>query len=609
MRLKLVAFAALLWAIPASAQQPPAKAGGAEIVPSTSFAFVTARVSDLRTVEALKPIREAIAKIEKMEGDITSQLGVSIDEMERLTLFWPSGPGLDSPIFVIQTREPYNEAKVLKTLKAMPAREMHRHGFGKEFGPRRHPALDVPAIKTAPETIPAPPKPPAIDLTPPKKFDKDGIQSQVKDPEREPPAKVPAKPDADRESSDGPELFFREHHVYSAIYLIDDRTILLLPDSPGGMIGLVGQLLARKANGPLAEAIALSSKHTIVAGMRVQALEAMMAMRGEMPRELVPYRSLFKARTVVVTADVGAKTSVSAKLTFADDAAARRAEPVLKTLVQHGIELLGDLRKKAGQEKEAAAVMLPIIDLATAALEKADVKAEGSSVTARTEAEIGPAVTKALAALPELIDVSATKMKTQNNLKQIGLAVHNFHDTMQHMPMDIVSPDGKPLMSWRVAILPYIEQDNMYRSLDMTKAWDDPVNAKVLAQMPSVFQVFGRDAGKGKTFFQMPSSPKAIPGGSPWLVPGRKLSFAHISDGTSNTIMVLEGADAVNWAKPDDMQFDPKQAPKVGDQSRKWFYALFGDGSVRTIRKDNLTDDALKALITIDGGEVVSIPD
>jgi len=174
------------------------------------------------------------------------------------------------------------------------------------------------------------------------------------------------------------------------------------------------------------------------------------------------------------------------------------------------------------------------------------------------------------------------------------------------MPGNIVGPDGKVLMSWRVNILPYIEQDNMYRQLDMTKAWDDPKNAKVLEKMPELFRVFGREAEKGKTFLQMPSSPKVLPGGSPFLVPGRRTTMASITDGTSNSIMVLEATDAVNWAKPDDMLFDPTKTPKVGAQGQKWFFALMGDGSVRSVRREKLTDRDLKAMITIDGGEVVN---
>src|SRR5262245_24489625 len=96
---------------------------GADVVPSTSFAFVSVRVSDLRDVEALKPVREAIAKLEKTEFRVEMELGVPLDEIDRLTLFWPTvAGGLDSaaPYIVVTTKETYNEAKVLKGLRALP---------------------------------------------------------------------------------------------------------------------------------------------------------------------------------------------------------------------------------------------------------------------------------------------------------------------------------------------------------------------------------------------------------------------------------------------------------------------------------------------------------
>jgi hypothetical protein len=604
---------------------------GADIVPSTSFAFVSVRVSDLREVEALKPIREAIAKLEKSEFKIEKELGVPLDEIDRLTLFWPAvphGPESAAPYILVSTKGNYNEAKVLKALQALPpGRHRGRGEYApgssirptyepKSVGYPKTPAIDLkgPDFGPSPPGVGTPPKgppgvPPKVD-GPPK--GPQVLGAQVGDPPPVAKGQGRAEPAAEETPTDGPDLFFRDHRTYAGVFLLDNRTLLLVPASDRGpepLLTFIGQLLRRKADGPLADAIAEAGKHTIVAAARVQPIDELLRLEGNFPRELVPFRSLLKAKTAVVTADVAARTTVTAKLTFADAAMARRAEPVLKTLIQHGMDALADLKKEVANNAEVAAVLTPLIDLATAALDKADVKADGAIVSARVEAEIGPTVTKAMAALPELLEFAGSKAKTQNNLKQIGLAIHNYHDTMQHFPTNIVGPDGKPLMSWRVAILPFVEQDNLYRALDMTKPWNDPRNAKLLETMPEVFRVYGRDAEKGKTYLQMPYCPQPVPGGNPFLVAGRRTTFGNVLDGTSNTIAVVEAADAVNWAKPDDLVFDPKKAPKVGDPTRKWFHALFGDASVRTLRRDKLTDEQLRALMTIDGGEVVEIPD
>jgi hypothetical protein len=422
-----------------------------------------------------------------------------------------------------------------------------------------------------------------------------------------PPRPAPAAPEKETAS---PDLYVLGDRPFRAVFLLDDRNLVFMPSPERGGLGtyfgLVGQLLRRKADGPLAEALADAGKHSIAAAVRLNQVEAL--FRDNFPREMVPFRSLLRAQVVAITADLGAKATVTGRLTFADAAQARRAEPVFKTLIQVAIDTLADQKRTLGKDADWAPVAVPLIDLAAAALEKADVRSDGVAVVARLDIDLGPAVEKAMAAFPQVVEAASTKTKTMNNLKQIGLAVHNFHDTNGFMPTDILGPGGKPLWSWRVQLLPYLERDNLYRQLDLTRAWDDPVNAKHLEKMPDVFRVYGRDAkDKGMTFLQMPTAPFPPNGPTPIHVPGRRMPIVAIPDGTSNTILVVEAADAVPWARPGDLPFDPKKAPKVGSDDRKWFYAVFADGHVRALRRDKLTDDQLRALMTTNGGEIVTI--
>jgi Protein of unknown function (DUF1559) len=617
----LIVLVAAVCTGPASAEPLPP---GPDIVPPTALGFVSVRVSALHDADALKPVREAIARLEKTEGGLEKQFGVTLDQIDRVTLFWPSLGGDESglvPVIVVTTRGPFNEAKVLQGLKALPP--------GRDRG-RRGPAIIHEALKPTaksasgasgpprigPGNLPLGPAPGAPDIAPPPKVKGPGNDgASIGD---EPP--VPKSPPLERLAlpatkealpSVSPELFFIERGPYSAVYLLDDRTLVFLPspqmDEGATLLNLVGQLLRRKADGPLSEALAETGKHTIVAAVRVDKLEQLIRGGRDFPRELVPYRSLLKAQTVVVTADVGAQAVVTARLTFVDAASARRAESALATLMQHGVELLADLRRELRNDAETSAVVAPLINLASVALDKAEVKLDGSVVTARISAELGPTVTKAMAALPDFIEVATARQKTLNNLKQIGIAFHNYHDVNGFMPADVLDPTGKPLLSWRVQILPYIEQDNMYRQLDLTKAWDDPRNAKILEKMPDVYRVFGRETKeKGQTYLQMPTAIKRQ-GNVPFHVRGEKMTFAHITDGLSNTLMVVEAADPVSWAKPDDLIYNPLKLPKLGDPQRTDFFVLFGDGSVRILRRDKLTDEQLKALITVNGGEIVNL--
>ncbi|MBO0700051.1 MAG: hypothetical protein J2P46_16755, partial [Zavarzinella sp.] len=110
MRRHLLPLAAALFAFCPVRAEPP-KAGGADLVPSTAFGFVTVRASDVRQIEALKPLWDALAKVEKSQGALTRTFGVTLDEVDRVTLFWPALPadGPDpSPVVVVTTREPFN---------------------------------------------------------------------------------------------------------------------------------------------------------------------------------------------------------------------------------------------------------------------------------------------------------------------------------------------------------------------------------------------------------------------------------------------------------------------------------------------------------------------
>ena len=224
------------------------------------------------------------------------------------------------------------------------------------------------------------------------------------------------------------------------------------------------------------------------------------------------------------------------------------------------------------------------------------------------------AVPVALAALLPAIrsaQVALDRARSTNNLKQIGLAFHNFHQTNNHFPADIRSKGGKPLLSWRVAILPFLEQAELFGKFRQDEPWDSPHNKALIAQMPSVFAIDGDGATQpGHTFYRGfsgigamfdPRNPEGV-------------GFPDITDGTSNTILVIEAKEAVPWTKPDsDLPFEDDQNPEkikgmleqVGGHSLGGFDALFCDGSVRFIRS-NVSIVVFRALITRAAGEVIS---
>ena len=202
---------------------------------------------------------------------------------------------------------------------------------------------------------------------------------------------------------------------------------------------------------------------------------------------------------------------------------------------------------------------------------------------------------------------AARRSQCVNNLKQIGLAMHNYHSVNNSLPgAAIVDKQGKPLLSWRVAILPYIEQEPLYRKFKLDEPWDSPNNKELIQYMPTTYACPSKIPGEpGKTSYQVFSGPGALFG------PGQPAGMATVFDGTSNTLMVVEAAREVTWTRPDDLPFDTapnfRPAPLFGAGSKHpgGFNALMGDGSVRFI-KTSINPQVLRALITKAGGEIIA---
>jgi Protein of unknown function (DUF1559) len=188
--------------------------------------------------------------------------------------------------------------------------------------------------------------------------------------------------------------------------------------------------------------------------------------------------------------------------------------------------------------------------------------------------------------------------ESQNNLKQIALAWHNFESVNGHLPSNQQDAKGKALLSWRVQILPYIEQDQLYKQFKLDEPWDSDHNKKLIEKMPKLYAPVRGRADPGMTFYQSFTGKHAL------LKPGQKVTFATITDGTSNTFLAAEAAKPVVWTKPDDLVFDGKEVPKLGGMFDGKFHAAFCDGAVRRFKK-GADPDVLKLLIDPQDGTVI----
>ncbi|MGO8744381.1 MAG: DUF1559 domain-containing protein [Thermoguttaceae bacterium] len=198
---------------------------------------------------------------------------------------------------------------------------------------------------------------------------------------------------------------------------------------------------------------------------------------------------------------------------------------------------------------------------------------------------------------------AAQQSHSLNNLKQIVLAMHNYHDVYKHFPAAAgCGPDGKPLLSWRVYILPFVEQKHLFDQFHLNEPWDSPHNKPLIGQMPAAFRSPRSKAEKGKTNYLVP-----VGNGALYTSSRDEPQLKQITDGTSNTIMAVEVDDrhAVVWTRPNDFAFDPKDPKKgIGSLYEGEFNTAFCDASVRFISR-NIDPKTLAALFTRAGGEAV----
>jgi type II secretory pathway pseudopilin PulG len=200
---------------------------------------------------------------------------------------------------------------------------------------------------------------------------------------------------------------------------------------------------------------------------------------------------------------------------------------------------------------------------------------------------------------------AAKKTMSTNNLKQIMLAMHNYHDTNGHWPPAYVEDEnGKPLYSWRVLLLPYLDQAALYNSFDKTKAWDDPANIAISQTSLSVFRSPEDEflPAEGTNYFVL-LAPNTVFTGKD------ATRMADITDGTSNTIGVIElkGIPG-SWAAPIDPQLSAVNPVLAPGQLTPVFpngtHAGFCDGSVRFLPV-NLQPNLLQALLIRNDGQAV----
>jgi len=352
--------------------------------------------------------------------------------------------------------------------------------------------------------------------------------------------------------------------------------------------------------GPLSPILkqAARGQHLAVAGVTLANWPDVLRS-DEVPPAFRPFQPLAHAQILTATVDLNQRLDLTVRVKAATAGQATDCEKSLGVLVR----LLQDELKEriATWEKDAAlrdlVAVLTACQTATQSVKFSTLGTETHlNASLPLELPFGTAFTTARQKLQD----AAIVAQSANNLKQIALALHNYHDTYGAFPPAAVcDKTATPQLSWRVLILPFIEQEELFKQFKLDEPWDSEHNKKLLPKMPKVFAIPGQRQASD-TYYRVFVGNGA---GFDWIM-GTQLN--NITDGTSNTLMVVTAAEAVPWTKPDELNFDPEKdmTKLMGLVVNGKAQTAFFDGSVRTLTKLPPKKN-LNALITKNGGEVI----
>jgi hypothetical protein len=408
------------------------------------------------------------------------------------------------------------------------------------------------------------------------------------------------------------KTYWTDPRANMAFHIPDNRTIVAAPEA------VLKQLLSGQgtADSPIARRLqktALSAH--IVAVLSIDSVrEQVNALMAQLPPLPPPFQEFTKIPDL--TSAVEVRTQFGGKPDFelifhARNNQAAELERLLLQAIAVGKEAVlaqvtRDMKGDDPVEQATAQYMRRVVDHIAGLLKplRTDDRVAISVHSGGGTATIGVLVALLLPAI-QAARQAAQRNASINNMRQIALALHNHHDVYKSFPpRAIVDKQGKPLLSWRVQVLPYVEENELYKQFRLDEPWDSEHNKKLLANMPAVY----RNPS-------LPDNTKTnylVPVGEDTMFSGDKPTrMLDIKDGTSKTIMLLEvDADrAVPWTKPDDYEVDADD-PLAGLghlRAGGVFAVSFADGAVRSISRDLDAANFLRLLKKADG-EVVELP-
>lgn len=421
------------------------------------------------------------------------------------------------------------------------------------------------------------------------------------------------------------QLYYFNEDLWSGMILIDPQTFMI--GSEDALVRFFDVSKEKKTTGPLQAALEeAAGQHQVVVGINPPLLAK------EVGKEMVsgPLQPLLDARAGMVAYDFSKNLTAVVRLDFSRDDEAEAGAKALRAgmeMARQGLaqpireleqKIVKDANKKAevGALLENFGMMLALgwMREVDTMLKEAAVERKGTIVrlpwslpamynTYSTYTAISLVAVSSLGrnARGRFSTVAAriggngeNRDPLEEHLKLLAQAIEKYHDAKGCYPAQALNDEeGRPLLSWRVALLPYLGEDVLYKEFRLDEPWDSLHNKKLIKKMPKAFQSLDThgpwNRKKNKTQDQ-------VFVGAETLFSGKKIKKTDV--GGQTVILAHVGDDqAVYWTKPADLPYAAdKDLPNLFGEYGGSFRVLLTDGSVRTIQRD--TDEKpLRALI------------
>jgi hypothetical protein len=202
---------------------------------------------------------------------------------------------------------------------------------------------------------------------------------------------------------------------------------------------------------------------------------------------------------------------------------------------------------------------------------------------------------------------TANRELARRNLHFLALAMFAYADAHNQRlpPAALCAPDGTPLLSWRVLLLPHLGINGklLYDRFKLDEAWDGPHNRPLLDSIPDIYTpAAGSVKQHALTYYQVFTGPE-----TPFFGPRGPLMPADFMDGTSNTFLIVEAGEPVPWTKPQELAYSSRlPLPKLGGLLPDGFHAALADGSVVFVTGEN-DEQTIRACVTPRGEEAFQL--